>query len=537
MYAVRLGGVLLAAAVLGCHGGSSGTASPCDPFSGRTDVGGAGMASGLASYDKRVVTAQGPTGTVTPAPIRYADVELISCQSGAVLASGETDADGLFQLAFHNPGRVGVYVRVLSSSSRYRTSVRESPGRPVLYGLVSSPYDDAGDGERVTVADVRTGGSLGTGAFNILEQGIRGGQLVEALTGAAPVAPLVWYWYPANPNGTSYDPGSEAITVLGASADPDEFDDAVLLHEYGHYVLDAYSRDDSPGGVHVLGDSALDLRLAWSEGWATFFSSAVRNDPVHVDTNAAGVRLVFDIEAPSFGAATRYDTNELAVAAVLWDAYDADNSDEGSGPLSGLLPSIWSAVRGLATSPVSFEDFWIAWQTANPGDLRPILQARNIDLWSDDHEAGGDDNDPSRATSIDLFVGNPSAIQHHSVYPVGDVDYVVFTAPESRAYAIATSRCAGLPAVCDARVSNAADTILDVVAVSDDGPAADNLSGQTYSASCAAGCPRNDAATLSSRVTFTATAGVPYVVRIARSPGAPPSAGELGTYDLLVTAE
>jgi hypothetical protein len=522
--------------VLSCHEGSPRTFSSCAPFEGRTDLGGAGSASGLALYDKRTVTTQGPTGATSATPIRYADVELISCQTGAVLGSGETDGDGLFQVTFNNPGRVGVYVRVLSSSSRYAVSVRQSAAEPFLYGLASLAYDDAGDGEHVEVAGLRTGGTLGAGAFNILDQGIRGGELVEDLTGASSISPLVWYWFPGNPNGTSYNQAAKAITVLGTADDPDEFDDAVLLHEYGHFVLDVYSRDDSPGGPHRLTDSTMDLRLAWSEGWATFFSSAVRNDPIHVDTSGDSVRLVFDIEGPSFGGATRYDTNELAVAAVLWDVYDAEDGDEGTGPLNGLLSSVWSVVQGLAASPVSFENFWVAWQTANPGDLRPILEARSIDLWADDHEAGGNDDDPSRAAPIGLFIADPGAVQHHSLYPAGDVDYVRFTAPADGTYAIATSHCAGSPVACDARVSNAADTILDVLGLSD-GAGSDNLSGLTYPGSCASGCPPNDASTLSSRVTFAATAGAEYVIQIARSPVAPPSAGQLGTYDVLVTAE
>ncbi len=527
----------MAVALLSCHGGSSSSSSPCAPFDGRTEIGGDGVAEGVAAYDKRVITAQGPTGAVVETPIGYADVELVSCRTGAVLASGSTDVNGRFQISFNNPERVGVYVRILSSSSRYAVSVKRSAAEPFLYGLASSVYDDAGNGETITITGLTASASLGAGAFNILDQGVRGAQTVEALTGAAPVSPLVWYWFPGNPSGTSYAPSTKAISVLGTSADPDEFDDAVLLHEYGHYVLDVYSRDDSPGGVHVLGNSTLDLRLAWSEGWATFFSSVVRNDPVHVDTSGAGVRLAFEIEGPSFGTATRYDTNELAVAAVLWDAYDTDDADEGSGPLSGLLPAVWGVVSGLATSPVSFEDFWIAWQSANPGDLQPILEARTIDLWADDQEAGGNDDDPSRAKPIELFVGNNlTAVQHHSLYPAGDVDYAEFIAPANGTYTVATSRCTSSPVVCDARVSNAADTILSVLGLSDNGAAADNLNGQTYPCVFTS-CPPNDATTLSSRVTFPAAANEVVVISITRSADAPPSAGELGTYDLVVTQE
>jgi hypothetical protein len=227
----------------------------------------------------------------------------------------------------------------------------------------------------------------------------------------------------------------------------------------------------------------------------------------------------------------------LAVAAVLWDAYDAADGDEGAGPLSGLRDAIWSVSRGLSVAPVTFEDFWAGWQAANPGDLTAILADRQIDLWEDGQEAGANDNDPSRATPITLFSGgNPSAIQHHTLYPAGDVDYVVFTGPGTGTYTVATSRCAPLGGACDARVSNGADTLLDVVGITPPSTA-DNLNGQTYSPTCVlVGCPPNDAETLSSKVTFAATGGASYVIRVARSPSAPPSAAETGSYDIVVTA-
>jgi hypothetical protein len=113
------------------------------------------VAEGRALYHKRVITPQGPTGAVAATPIRYADLELISCQTGAVLASGSTDADGRFQLAFNNPGRVGVYVRVRSSVTRYRVSVQRSAAEPFLYGFASSAYNDAGDGETEEVQGLK----------------------------------------------------------------------------------------------------------------------------------------------------------------------------------------------------------------------------------------------------------------------------------------------------------------------------------------------------------------------------------------------
>src|ERR1700756_5147679 len=79
---------------------------------------------------------------------------------------------------------------------------------------------------------------------------------------------------------TYFDAKTNTISLVGNRAvDSDEFDDSVILHEFGHLAAASFSRDSSPGGIHVLGD-ALDPRIAWSEGWANFFSSAVRNVPI-----------------------------------------------------------------------------------------------------------------------------------------------------------------------------------------------------------------------------------------------------------------
>jgi len=77
-----------------------------------------------------------------------------------------------------------------------------------------------------------------------------------------------------------YSPGERKLYILGGvngdvkAADTDHFDDSVILHEYGHFLEDAYGHSESPGGSHN-GNFIIDARLAWSEGWANFLQSAV----------------------------------------------------------------------------------------------------------------------------------------------------------------------------------------------------------------------------------------------------------------------
>ncbi|MEO5657389.1 MAG: hypothetical protein ABIO65_07170 [Nitrospiria bacterium] len=531
MFTARVAVTVLSLALFSCgHGAGRVLSTTCAGFDNRTDIGGTGSVSGSAVYLKRVIDSGGWTVDVVSTPIRFARTEVVSCVTGAVLGDALTAADGGYVIAFTNPRRVGIYVRVLSSAPDYKVSVKRSAGGP-LYGVASPALDDAGAGETLSLGLAATSEAT-SGAFNILDQGVLGAAYLLSVP-VILTRDLEWAWYPGSPAGTSYTSGNPAvIAVSGQADDPDQFDDAVLLHEYGHYVLDIYSKDDSPGGEHRLNDSSLDLRLAWSEGWASFFSSVVRNDPVHIDTSASGVRLQFELEGPSFASTTWYDSNELAVAAVLWDAFDGPGED----PVQVLFSQIWSTITTLKTdssaTTISFEDFWIGWKQAGFPSLTSLTAAFFIELESDSFETGDD-------TMLQLIsVGSTT---HHTLYPSGaipgrmpaDIDLMQFTAGQTGIYTVETSRCDVVSLSCVAGLSNGADTVLEVTSNGIVGTS-DNFDGKTYGA-CGLNCPPNDAQTLSSRVTFTGTASTTYRVKVTRSAVAPPSAGDFGSYDLIVT--
>src|SRR2546427_5497337 len=131
---------------------------------------------------------------------------------------------------------------------------------------------------------------------------------------------------------TYFDATTNTISFIGDRAvDSDEFDDSVILHEYGHLVAAAFSRDSSPGGIHVLGD-ALDPRVAWSEGWANFFSSAVRNNPIWRDSYGLnGTRILrYDLEDNVPAGDKPGYWSEASVDTILWDFFGdhPDPADE-----------------------------------------------------------------------------------------------------------------------------------------------------------------------------------------------------------------
>ena len=67
------------------------------------------------------------------------------------------------------------------------------------------------------------------------------------------------------------------------NVDTDEYDQHIVAHEFQHFLEDRISRSESPGGPHSPGDQ-LDLRVAFSEGFANAFSAMVLDDPVYRDS-------------------------------------------------------------------------------------------------------------------------------------------------------------------------------------------------------------------------------------------------------------
>lgn len=110
------------------------------------------------------------------------------------------------------------------------------------------------------------------------------------------------------------------LAISGDETDPDQWDDAVLLHELGHWVAAVLGHDDSPGGPHD--GSPVAPTLAWSEGLADFFAAWVLDTPVLYDDRAAGVRVVdlrLDSRSPSQPLADLLSPlPERKVSQLLW---------------------------------------------------------------------------------------------------------------------------------------------------------------------------------------------------------------------------
>jgi hypothetical protein len=133
------------------------------------------------------------------------------------------------------------------------------------------------------------------------------------------------------------------------------------VHEYGHFIEDILSKTDTPGGEHD-GDSIIDPRLAWGEGWANFFQAAVLNEPIYLDTvgNVDGTPDVYFSEnletAENDIPTTTGEGNfrEFSITRLLWDAIDdgslndpATDDDSVVSPFSELWTTFTNPVNGF----------------------------------------------------------------------------------------------------------------------------------------------------------------------------------------------
>jgi hypothetical protein len=360
-------------------------------------------------------------------PIREAVVELIQ-SGGGTLATTTTDSNGNYSLTA--PANTSVFVRVQAQSRKTTTPARNirvqnNTNGNALYVLDSAVFNS---GTTNQTKDLFAGsgwggtnytGIRGAAPFAILDTLLAAARFVVDNGNATLDLPgLDVFWSPQNNSSsgdvtlgqiesTLYTTGSTGgpaagIYVLGdENVDTDEYDQHVLAHEFQHFLEDTISRTESPGGPHSPNDR-LDLRVAFSEGFANAFSAMVLNDPLYSDSlgSQQSRRFSFSMESNATSPAGWY--NEASIQSVTWDLYDAatDGSDAvalgykpmyealtgrlRSGPaLTSVYPFI-TDLKGQAGAPVAAIDTLVtsqgmrvtdAWGTGetNDGSLPRVL--------------------------------------------------------------------------------------------------------------------------------------------------------------------
>ncbi|MEO6185171.1 MAG: PKD domain-containing protein [Steroidobacteraceae bacterium] len=336
-------------------------------------------------------------------PARGVLVRAIDATTQAVLATDTTTATGSYSMVV--PGNTTLTIQVVARMQRVSAPGPQWDVR-VQDGITSTatPYSYttaafSSSATPVQQIDIPTGiGSNGTatgarasGPFAILDT------LYTAISAVVTVAPAVDFpvlivdWG-SQTVGTQFSTsGGQHIKLRSdLTEDSEEFDQHVVAHEFGHYIEHNFSRSDSIGGKHSLGDR-LDLRVAFGEGFGYAFAAIVLDDPFVRDSfvsNGSQVAAGFIVEnnpPTSGGTASQLGCwcSESSVWAILWDLYDS-NPDANDNLSLGFAP-IWDVLtNGQRTTPAvtSIFSFLTALKAARPADAAAIdtlANAQNID--------------------------------------------------------------------------------------------------------------------------------------------------------------
>ncbi|MBY0386331.1 hypothetical protein K2X05_14330, partial [bacterium] len=393
--------LFLVACSSGSDGGSSTSAS-FDPgcLTVTTYTGGITL-TGTANYEYRTNGNGAVNGTKLP--IRQAQVSVYN-SSGALVQCGTTDNSGNFSVVVPQTSanyNISVDSRIYNNLTK--AAVFNNPTQVKVHSITitASGANSASVGTLTATAT----GELKGGAFNILDKVLGANLYLETNTtncsasfsGCTPFtganAVSIYWDKGVNPGSyfgagalSFYLPGQNELYILGGlngdtdSSDCDHFDNSIILHEYGHFIEDNFADTDSPGGTHT-GNTILDARLAWGEGWANFFQAAILNNPIYRDTsgNISGSSSVFfdeDLETPENdipGSMGEGNFREFSVTRLLWDSIDAVNEGAGVDTISGTFAELWtvftSATTGLKNSTRVFRSMGLfhSLQQALPG--------------------------------------------------------------------------------------------------------------------------------------------------------------------------
>jgi hypothetical protein len=146
--------------------------------------------------------------------------------------------------------------------------------------------------------------------------------------------------------GSGKDFYEGALLIAGTDDTPHQHSASVILHEFGHYTMDAYSRSPGEAAPHSL--SMLEPPgMAWSEGWATYLGQGMMQTPLYFDKQE-GTVWWYNVDKPYFKAPKPDPSGpmdqklgEANVSHMLWHL--DDTVDEGWDKSNLQMPAIVQA--------------------------------------------------------------------------------------------------------------------------------------------------------------------------------------------------
>lgn len=400
-----------------CSGGGSTTALgvtcntpsidlPICPAAGGATI----NISGLITYDRVPHASNGGLdylNTIHTQPARGVTVQAINTASNCIQASTAASVTGNYNLSV--PASTSITIRVIAAL--YQSGTPFWDFKVVDNTCSNLPWSMSGNSATTGTSNetrdlhAPSGASLVNGLwqytdtrvaapFAIIDSVYDAKTLILTANSNLVFPALNLGWSPKNTSvggepttgkiGTSNWNGSMIYLLGDADNDTDEYDYHVIIHEFGHYVEDKFSRSDSIGGSHGSNDR-IDPRVAFSEGFGNAFSAMGSGDPIYKDSNGAQQSKggTFDIDA----ASTTYPGwfSEASIQKILYDLYLNNNSGSmGFTPIYTVLINDQRTTTSFTTL-FPFINAFKTRNTSQAGAVNTLLTGQSIASITDDY--------------------------------------------------------------------------------------------------------------------------------------------------------
>jgi len=418
--------VIIFSILIGCGGGSSNAPLP-PPV---TTV----VVSGVITFD--FVPTDSTNGLLYAStiqkPARGIVIEAIKTADSSVLSTTSTDNTGNYTVTI--PKNIDIKIRIKAQMLKTGTpfwdfQVVDNTNSQALYAADSVAFN-TGTSNVTKSYNLPSGwgGSSYTSTrvaapFAILDTVYKAKSKITTADNAVHYPQLLINWSLNNIGtpgdatlgqiGTSHYDGT-ALYILGkADNDTDEYDDHVIAHEWGHYFENKFSRSDSIGGSHSLGDE-LDPRLAFGEGFGNAFSGMATDDPNYIDTLGAAqgsVGVVMNLADSNGDPSSIGWYSEDSVQYILYALYN----NLGFSPLY----TVFTTQQKTTNSFTTIYSFIAYLKANNPSAVTTIdslLSAKNIsttfvNIWDSTETETNNGGDPKALPVYTVVTAGSATVQ------------------------------------------------------------------------------------------------------------------------------
>jgi hypothetical protein len=362
--------------------------------------------------------------STTQEPVRGATVELLNQSGSTILQTTTSDSNGDYSFDVDTSSSYVVRVKAemlkTGTAPTWNFTVVDNTSSQAIYAMQSDAQAVASSSVVLNLhADSGWGGTSYTttrtaAPFAILDSTYQAKEKVLAADPDVQMAALKLNWSinnkavsgnkPAGDISTSHFDGTDIYILGDANSDTDEYDDHVIIHEWGHYFEGRFSRSDSLGGAHSGGDK-LDMRVALGEGFGNALSGIVTDDPFYRDSYGASQSNGFSINVETNPSSTQGWYNESSVQSLLYDIYD-DNNDGSDNISIGFTP-IYNALVNAEKNTEAFTSIYTlataikAESSANTAAIDSLMNSQNIIV--NDEYGTGETNNGGDARNLPVY--------------------------------------------------------------------------------------------------------------------------------------